>query len=365
MKRLSLVMIVKDEERCIGRCLESAKEIVDEMIVVDTGSTDKTREIAVNYGAKVFDYKWTKDFSAARNYALSQSSGDWNLVLDADEYITQVNQDELHHFMKNEKQLGRIKVVNILGDAEDIKYSKVFLSRLLPKGTYYVRSIHEQPQSQFIAKDIPIEVYHDGYLNQDKKVKRNLLLLKEQILKNPKDSYLLYQLAYTLLLNKEYKEAERYFKRFYQLVNNNAAYRNKGIIYFIENYKYLGKFEEGHQLIEKEEERLQYYSEFYFVCADFYREYVLSNVEKNIQYLPLVEACYLECLKIGENNCDGAIGTGTFLAAYNLGVWYEVSKQFAKAVEYYDKAMNWGYQKAAERYNEIIKQYNIQECLKQ
>lgn len=359
MKKLSLVMIVKDEECCIGRCLESVKEIVDEMIVVDTGSTDKTREIAISYGAKVFDYKWTKDFSAARNYALKQSSGDWNLVLDADEYIAEVNQEDLRSFMEDKKQLGRIKVINILGNADDTKYSKVFLARLLPRGIYYVRSIHEQPCSKFAVKDVPIEVYHDGYLDQDKKVKRNLSLLKEQVIKQPKDSYLLYQLAYTLLLDKKYREAEMYFKKFYHFVDNNASYRNKGIIYYIQNYKYMGKFEEGNQLIQDEEARMQYYSEFYFVCADFYREYVMSDIRNNMKYLPLVEACYLECLKIGENNCDGAIGTGTFLAAYNLGVWYEVSKQFTKAAEYYEMAIKWGYEKAAKRYKEMIGQCNV------
>nr|WP_302599110.1 glycosyltransferase family 2 protein [uncultured Cellulosilyticum sp.] len=356
MKKLSLVMIVKDEERCIGRCLESVKEIVDEMIVVDTGSKDKTKEIALNMGAKVFDYKWNNDFAAARNYALRQSSGEWNLVLDADEYIRNVNQEALFSFMEDEKKLGRIKVVNILGSIEDVKYSQVFVSRLLPKGTYYVGCIHEQPNSQLIAYDVPIQVYHDGYLSQEIKVKRNLAFLKEQVVKSPRNSYLLYQLAYTLLLNKEYKVAEKYFKKFYQLVNEKASYRSQGIIYFIENYKYLGKFEEGHQLIQKEESRLQYYSQFYFVCAEFYREYVLSDVRKNIRYLPLVEACYLECLKIGENNCDGAIGTGTFLAAYNLGAWYEVSKQFDKAAKYYDMAIKWGYDKATERYRKVKKE---------
>ena len=360
MKRLSLVMIVKDEERCLARCLESVHGIVDEIIIVDTGSSDQTKKIAISHGAKVFDYKWNRDFSAARNYALEQSTGDWNLVLDADEYITEIDKVALSKFMENTRQLGRVKIVNVLGDENDEKYSRVFLSRLLPKEVRYIRSIHEQPYSEFMIKDVPIEIYHDGYIKQDAKVKRNLLLLKEQIRKKADDSYLLYQLAYTLLLDQQYEEAERYFKRFYAIVPVNASYRTEGIIHYIENYKCLGKFAEGHQLIEQEEIRLQYFSEFYFVCAEFYREYVMSDIEKNIGFISLIEACYLECIKIGENNCDGAVGTGTFLAAYNLGVWYEVSKQFEKALKCYDMAISWGYNKAIERKQVLTNKHNLE-----
>jgi len=85
--KLNLVMIVKNEARSIKKCLEAAKPLVDRMIVVDTGSEDETAKIARNMGAEAFFFSWVDDFSAARNYALEQSDGDWNLVLDADEYL--------------------------------------------------------------------------------------------------------------------------------------------------------------------------------------------------------------------------------------------------------------------------------------
>jgi len=85
---LSLCMIVKNEERTIARALESAKALADEMIVVDTGSTDGTKEIAAALGAKVFDFSWTDDFSSARNHSLSRATGDWILVIDADETLS-------------------------------------------------------------------------------------------------------------------------------------------------------------------------------------------------------------------------------------------------------------------------------------
>src|SRR5699024_4697847 len=86
--RLSQCMIVKNEEENIRRALSWGKGRVCEQIVVDTGSTDRTVEIAKEMGAKVYHFKWREDFSAAKNYAIEQASGDWIAFLDADEYFS-------------------------------------------------------------------------------------------------------------------------------------------------------------------------------------------------------------------------------------------------------------------------------------
>ena len=87
MISISLCMIVKDEEEVISRCLETVKDIVDEIIIVDTGSEDNTKSLAHQAGAKVFDFTWVDDFAAAKNFAIEQATGDWILFLDADEYF--------------------------------------------------------------------------------------------------------------------------------------------------------------------------------------------------------------------------------------------------------------------------------------
>ena len=87
MKTLSLCMITKNEEKNLSRCLDSIKDIVDEIIIVDTGSTDKTVEIAKSYGAHIYHYDWNNDFSKARNVSLQKATKDWILVLDADEVL--------------------------------------------------------------------------------------------------------------------------------------------------------------------------------------------------------------------------------------------------------------------------------------
>lgn len=92
---ISLCMIVRDEEPVLARCLESVSRLFDEIVVVDTGSTDRTREIALSFTDKVFDFEWCEDFSAARNFAFSKAAGDYLMWLDADDVIEGENREFL------------------------------------------------------------------------------------------------------------------------------------------------------------------------------------------------------------------------------------------------------------------------------
>jgi glycosyltransferase involved in cell wall biosynthesis len=100
---ISLCMIVKNEEHNIGRCLSSVKDLVDEIIIVDTGSTDKTKEIASQYTDKVYDFEWIDDFAAARNFAFLQGTKEYLMWLDADDIIKPQNKDA---FLGLKKFLG-------------------------------------------------------------------------------------------------------------------------------------------------------------------------------------------------------------------------------------------------------------------
>lgn len=107
MVTISLCMIVKNEEDCLKRCLDSLKGIVDEMIVVDTGSTDRTKEIAKECGARVEDFTWTGDFSEARNYAFSKANCDYIYSADADE---ELDEDNRERFMQLKKDLSELDI---------------------------------------------------------------------------------------------------------------------------------------------------------------------------------------------------------------------------------------------------------------
>jgi len=92
---ISLCMIVRDAERTIARCLDSVKDAVDEIVVVDTGSADRTREIVSRYTDRIYDFPWIDDFAAARNFSFERATKDYILWLDADDYLDEENRDKL------------------------------------------------------------------------------------------------------------------------------------------------------------------------------------------------------------------------------------------------------------------------------
>ena len=104
MITISLCMIVKNEEKVLSRCLESVKEIVDEIIIVDTGSTDRTKEIASHFTNNIYDFKWINDFSAARNFSFSKATKEYVLWLDADDVIINEDKEKLLKLKETIKQ---------------------------------------------------------------------------------------------------------------------------------------------------------------------------------------------------------------------------------------------------------------------
>lgn len=151
--KLNLVMIVKNEERTLEKCLRAAKPLVDHMIIADTGSDDATREIASRMGAQVLEFPWIGDFSAARNFALSHSDADWNLVLDGDEILRPCSRDEIESLVRKHGQrwMGGILQYNSYREGEEIRVSVDAIPRMLPRGIRYKGIIHEQPRSESVV----------------------------------------------------------------------------------------------------------------------------------------------------------------------------------------------------------------------
>ena len=118
--RLSQCMIVKDEEQNIQRALSWGKGIVCEQIVVDTGSTDRTVEIAEALGARVFHFSWNNDFSAAKNFAIEQAGGNWIAFLDADEYYSDEDAKKISRQINLVYNIKDIELW-IIGDGQDRK----------------------------------------------------------------------------------------------------------------------------------------------------------------------------------------------------------------------------------------------------
>ena len=188
---LSLCMIVKNEEKHLVKCLKSVRDVVDEMIIVDTGSTDKTQDIAKVFGAKLFDFPWTGDFSAARNESLQYASGEWILVLDADEAISELDFEHLKNLIsKKPAKPSAYSIVtrNYVTNASFIGWTRntgqypqeagsgwvpSAKVRLIPnrKGLFFSDPIHETLEASLKKANIPalparIVIHHFGRLKE-------------------------------------------------------------------------------------------------------------------------------------------------------------------------------------------------------
>ncbi|MDR3627623.1 MAG: glycosyltransferase [Ignavibacteriaceae bacterium] len=217
---ISLSMIVKNEEKYLKDCLESVKGIVDEIILVDTGSTDSTLKIAEEYGAKIFHFEWIYDFSAARNYSLEHCTGNWILYLDADERLSSKSVNLLKKLTgRNDKTAYYCQVCSI--DEINGRPSVMSYVRLFPnyKSLRFEGAVHEQieyslKQNKIRIANSNIEILHIGY-NLTKeglalKAKRNLDILLKEYQKN-NSSYYAFQLGQTYGILENTQEAVKYF----------------------------------------------------------------------------------------------------------------------------------------------------------
>ena len=209
---ISQCMIVKNEEKNIERALSWAKPIVFEQIVVDTGSTDKTVEIAESMGAKVYHFEWINDFSAAKNYAIDQAKGDWIAFLDADEYFTDEDTIKLVNVLtaiESDPRLSKMKTAvhcSVVNIDDEGKPFLVLIQQRIFRNTPEIRyagSIHEGltlPEPSFNAPDLSI--MHTGYTKEayadTGKATRNISMIEAELSKRPDDATLKCYLADSL-----------------------------------------------------------------------------------------------------------------------------------------------------------------------
>ena len=165
MITISLCMIVKNEEAVLARCLDSLKGLMDEIIIVDTGSTDRTKEIAMQYTDKIYDFKWTDDFSQARNFSFSKASMDYIYTPDADEVLDQENQERFR--ILKEAMLPEIEIVQMkyitpsqYNTVENSSYDmRPKLFKRLREFTW-INPIHETVRLDPVVFDSDIEILH-------------------------------------------------------------------------------------------------------------------------------------------------------------------------------------------------------------
>lgn len=258
--RLSLCMIVKNEEEYLPRCLSSLKGFVDEIIIVDTGSTDRTIGIAKGYGAKVINHVWEDDFSKARNVYLDNATGDWILMLDADEVIAESDLKKIREIIKDpsakayrliqrtyEHNGGFAGWKYNTGDYEEGKgypgYGESPLTRLYRRhqGLRYKGKVHEVIEPSLEELDIyvinaDIPIHHYGQVRECRNVGRKLELYRElgekQLEDNPGDVKNMCDLGINYIVSGELERAEELLKRTLEIdPSRKRAHYNLGVVY--------------------------------------------------------------------------------------------------------------------------------------
>jgi glycosyltransferase involved in cell wall biosynthesis len=339
--RLALVMIAKDEAGAIARALESARPHVDRMIVLDTGSADDTREIARACGAEVHDFAWCDDFAAARNAALAHSDADWNLILDADEWIEGGAEALGAQTLpaKGDGFLGEARIASRMDATGAEGVSGGWIARVLPAGIGYAGRIHEQPVSQLPTLRLPLVIGHDGYTaaNLARKGDRNETLLMREIEEAPGDPYLWFQLAKEHQARGRAPQAAHCFIEAHRLAPPDARYRHSLVVRALMALKADGRLRDALDLADAEVDHWLDSPDFYFVVGDLYLEAASREPERAMaDLLPIAESAWKRCLEIGERpDLDGAVaGRGGYMAAHNLSVFYETLGHAEPAAEY-------------------------------
>lgn len=264
---VSLCMIVKNEERYIAQCLHSVKDIVSEIIIVDTGSTDQTLIICEDYGARIYPYEWNEDFSLARNYSLSNATCNWILVLDADEILDPNCVEDLHSLLNQTMQDGYIVTIyNYTGNLEDNTYSMHHAIRLFrnDKGYCYEGTIHEQivcSQGTDIDYDNQLfevsnlVIRHYGYLDEvieeKKKRTRNIPLLQKQLKAQPQNAFVLFNLGNEYLSMNQIVKATEYYQLSKTKIDQQSAFAPYLYYRMILCYSYLNCHRECIQLSDE------------------------------------------------------------------------------------------------------------------
>ena len=344
MPKLNMVMIARNEQRCIQRALESIKPYVDELIVLDTGSTDDTISLAQKSGAQVFHFNWCDDFSKARNAALDHSDADWNLVLDADEYL--VEGGEYLNNLKNAHPnfIGRISLDSGYGDPIQNQKVRNWLTRLLPSSIRFAGRVHEQPIHNLPIQNLPIHFYHDGYhtVQRDQKKGRNEVLLLTELSKYPDDPYLHFQLGKEKEVDNDFIYATQSYSRCLELIGSRFDdWHRDLVIRTLFCMKKTQDFEKALILAEKWKSILDEIPDYHFVLGDLYLDIALKNPEHAEALLPQIETHWLRCLEIGEKpDIDGCVtGRGSTLAAHNLYIFYESLGMAEKSIFYKNLSM--------------------------
>lgn len=347
MASICLCMITKDEKQYIERCIQSVSNLVDEVVVADTGSTDGTTDIIERLGGRVYCYPWDGSFANARNFAMGKAESDWLLLLDADEALDNDSVDTVREFVNTTTLDGaHLRIRNYTGSYVPDNYSLHSGLRLLRNsGLYHYRGeIHEQIvtdsgdnlSSRFATLDAV--VHHYGYLDEvvreKQKRKRNIPILEKQLASNPDEPFTLFNLGNEYLSMQDYQTARGYYETAAtKLTNKNLAFVPHLFFRMISCYENLRDY-------DKALESIQAGLRQFPACTDYvFRQ---GEIQHRLGRYTLAIESFEICLKMGQPplQLEFLPGCGTFRAACHLGELYLELEDYLHAAKSFDFALS-------------------------
>lgn len=367
----SICIITKNEADKLKKCLHAARQLPAEIVVIDTGSDDHTQDVMKEYADVCGQFEWCDDFAKAKNYAVSQASCDWVLILDTDEYILTYNPDDItnlinHHPYATGCLLRRNHFIQ--DNEERITYTRT--DRLYNRRFYTFQGrIHEQlvrtdtvpaatdadsahtttgtpvsGQQNTSAKadgsiDIHLTIDHDSYDNcttgMEEKAKRNKRLLLMDLNEFGENPYTLYQLGKSCYTLHEYKDAAQYFSKGLEYdLDPELEY----VVDMVETYGYA-LINAGQADVARGLESV--YDTF---CHRPGFVFLMGTIYMNLGMLNEAVEQFLLAVTLPEDEVEGA---NSYLAYYNTGVIYECAGYPEEARKYYRQCGN--YPKALQR----------------
>lgn len=359
MTKISACMIVKNEEECMEKCLASLKGKVDEIVVVDTGSSDRTIQIAEAFDAKVFCFNWIDDFSAARNFSLDKATGDWIFIIDADEELKTPGQKHLRELISPyDSDIYILKLFNLLGSEENPSdISRVNVMRVFKNiaENRFEGKIHEQIRfhgREFKIKHIEAEIIHHGYLEEVRmkknKFNRNVALLEKELEEKPTDGFHWFNIGMEYLVDRDKKKALDCFQKSYELSDPNNAYfsrllRNLSVCYLEEE-----RYSEGHEICEV---ALQFYPDYTDMW--YIKGLLLQGQRKHDEAIEVFQ----HALKLGDTlKYWSDQGTGSYKAIFKIGEIFLSQGKNEPAISVFEMGMN-AYPHVFAFYPELTKLY--------
>jgi tetratricopeptide (TPR) repeat protein len=343
--RISLCMIMRDEEAHLARCLTSVRDAVDEIVIVDTGSVDRSVAIAERFGARVLHEEWRGDFAAPRNTAIDAASGDWILVLDADEEV--VGAHALRELVSAEGVEGwSLREVNFIGEErgiDSVVMSAFRLFRNRPEYRYE-GALHEQVMGRVAhgghgeMRFADIEIHHYGYLEPTSRAKRksdrNMAIVMEEVRRRPDDPFTLFNAGVEHQRVGRHEEALEYFSRSFENLDSLAVYYASLLVRnIVASLHMTGRDDEALDVLA---DGLQAYPDF----ADLH--HLEGRVLMQRREYRAAARSFRRAIEIGEHGGDRYLtqtGMGSFYALSGLGVLHQLMGDRGEAARCFRRAI--------------------------